>query len=90
MRFGQKHERSTPPELPVATYEVQRAYRRTWNTLGIFQVLIQVTIGVFRPGPDDPKTWHGRVLRFIGLLCVYAVIATAIAIAIQNILRGKG
>jgi len=71
----------------MAGYETQRAYSRAWNTLGIFAVLIQATIGVFRPGPDDPKTWYGRLLRFIGLLCVYAVIAAIVAVAIQDILR---
>jgi hypothetical protein len=49
----------------------------------IFQSLFQATKGVFTPGPDDPKTWYGRFFRFIGLLCVYAVIAAVVAVAIQ-------
>ena len=89
MSSHKKYERTNPPELPAANFEVQRAYRRMWDTVGIFQVILQATIGVFRPGPDDPKTWYGRLFRFIGLLCIYAVIAAIVTIAIQNILRGK-
>lgn len=73
----------------MASFEVQRGYRRMWSTLGIFQVIVQATIGVFRPGPDDPKTWSGRVFRFLGLLCIYVVIAALVTIAIQNVLRGN-
>jgi hypothetical protein len=64
----------------MASYEVNRARRASWFLLVIFQA----TKGVFKPGPDDPKTWYGRLLRFLGLLCVYAVIAAGLAIAIQT------
>ena len=86
----QKRERSTLLEPPPMTdYLVQRTYRRTQSVLIIFQTLLQATKGVFRPGPDDPKTWHGRLFRFLGLLCVYAVIAALVAVAIQDFIRGR-
>jgi hypothetical protein len=81
-------ETSKPPALPAAPYEAQRAYDRTYRTLGIFQTIFQATKGVFRPGPDDPKTWYGRVFRFIGLVCVYLVIAMLIFVAVQDFLKG--
>jgi len=62
------------PTQSMASYEVQRTQRSAQNLLTIFQSqsLFDATKGVFSPGPDDPKTLYGRV-RFIGLLCVYAV-----------------
>jgi len=89
MSSRKKYERIDPPELPAASFETQRGYRRMWNTVGIFQVILQATIGVFRPGPHDPKTWYGRVYRFIGLLCIYAVIAAILVIVTQNFLSGQ-
>jgi len=59
-----------------------------YNTLTIFQVIFQATKGVFRPGPDDPKTWYGRVFRFIGLLCIYLVVAMIMFVAVQDFLKG--
>jgi hypothetical protein len=73
----------------MADYVVQRAYGRTQSSLTIFQSLFQATKGVFWPGPDDPKTWYGRLLRFLGLLCVYAVIAALVAVLIQDFMRGR-
>jgi hypothetical protein len=90
MRNRQKLERITPLEPPpLANYEVQRAYTRTQSTLTIFQTLFQATKGVFWPGPDDPKTWYGRLFRFIGLLCVYAVIAALVVVVIQDFIHGR-
>ena len=71
----------------MAPYEVQRAQRATWDLLVVFQALFEATKGVFKAGPEDPKTWYGRVFRFIGLLCVYAVIAVAIALAMQTAIQ---
>jgi len=85
----QKPEIDNLPEPSMAPYEVQRAQRQSQSLLTIFQTLFLATKGVFRPGPDDPKTWYGRLLRLIGLLCVYAVIAIIIAVAIQNLVRGR-
>jgi len=73
----------------MSDYVVQRTYRRTQSVLNIFQTLFQATKGVFRPGPDDPKTWYGRLFRFLGLLCVYAVIAALVAVVIQDFMRGR-
>jgi hypothetical protein len=73
----------------MADYVVQRAYGRTQSSLTIFQSLFQATKGVFWPGPDDPKTWCGRLLRFLGLLCVYAVIAALVAVLMQDFMRGR-
>jgi hypothetical protein len=73
----------------MSDYVVQRAYGRTQSSLTIFQTLFQATKGVFWPGPDDPKTWYGRLMRFLGLLCVYAVIAALAAVVIQDFLRGR-
>jgi hypothetical protein len=53
----------------------------------ILQTIFQATKGVFYPGPDDPKTWYGRVFPFVGLLCIYAVIAAMIAVAILDAVR---
>jgi hypothetical protein len=73
----------------MADYVVQRTYGRAQSSLTIFQTLFQATKGVFWPGPDDPKTWYGRLLRFLGLLCVYAVIAALVAVSIQDFMRGR-
>lgn len=73
----------------MADYAIQRAYRGTQQTFTIFATLFQATNGVFRPGPDDPKTWYGRLFRFIGLLCVYAVIAAIVGVMIQDFIRGR-
>jgi hypothetical protein len=90
VRNRQKSERSTPlAPPPMADYEILRAYRGTQQTLTIFQTLFQATRGVFRPGPDDPKTWYGRLFRFIGLLCVYAVIAAIVGVVIQDFIHGR-
>jgi hypothetical protein len=67
---------------------VQRAYSRTYGTLGIFQVIFLATKGVFVPGPDDPKTVLGRIFRFIGLTFVYLFIAILIFVAVQDFLKG--
>jgi len=79
---------SKPPAPPTATYEVQRAYNSTYRDLTILQAIFQATKGVFRPGPNDPKTWYGRAFRFVGLLCVWLVIAIIILLVAQNFLRG--
>jgi hypothetical protein len=93
VKLPRKQERVTPPEpSPMADVSVQLAYRRTQTLFSIFQTLFQATKGVFRPGPDDPKTWYGRLLRGMGLLCVWAVIAGCVAIAIQEFIssvRGR-
>lgn len=73
----------------MAPYEVQISQRRAQNLLTIFQSLFDATKGVFSPGPEDPKTWYGRVFRFIGLMCVYALIAAILAVAIHNLLSDK-
>lgn len=70
----------------MADIGVQRAHRLAQTLFTIFQTLFQATKGVFRPGPDDPKTWYGRLLRFVGLLCVYAVIAAVIIVAILGVI----
>jgi len=70
----------------MADVSTQLAYRRTQSLFTIFQTLFQATKGVFRPGPDDPKTWYGRLLRFLGLLCVYAVIAAVVVVAILTLI----
>ena len=79
---------SKPPAPPTATYEVQRAYNTMYRDLSILQAIFQATKGVFKPGPDDPKTWYGRVFRFVGLLCIYLVIAMLIYVAVQDFLKG--
>jgi hypothetical protein len=90
MRRQQKPEVSALPQpSPMAPYEVQRAQRQTQTLATIFQTVFQATRGVFRPGPDDPKTWYGRLFRLIGLLCVYAVIAAMVAVAIHDIINGR-
>jgi hypothetical protein len=73
----------------MADYVVQRTYGRAQSSLTIFQTLFQATKGVFWPGPDDPKAWYGRLLRFLRLLCVYAVIAALVAVSIQDFMRGR-
>jgi hypothetical protein len=73
----------------MAPYEVQRTQERSQGLLTIFQTLFLATKGVFWPGPDDPKTWYGRLLRFIGLLCVYAVIAIIVAVAIHDFISSR-
>lgn len=73
----------------MADYVVQRTYGRAQSSLTILQTLFQATKGVFWPGPDDPKTRYGRLLRFLGLLCVYAVIAALVAVSIQDFMRGR-
>jgi hypothetical protein len=73
----------------MADYVAHRAYGRTQSSLTIVHTLFQATKGVFWPGPDDPKTWYGRLLRFIGLLCVYAVIAALVAVMIQDFMHGR-
>jgi hypothetical protein len=73
----------------MADYVVQRTYGRAQSSITIFQTLFQATKGVFWPGPNDPKTWYGRLLRFLGLLCVYAVIAALVAVLIQDFMRGR-
>lgn len=84
-----KPERSSlPGSLPLADYGTQLAYRQTESEFTILQALFQATKGVFSPGPDDPKTWYGRSFRFIGLLCVYALLAAMAAVAIQNLIHG--
>jgi hypothetical protein len=77
------------PPPSMAPYEVQISQRRAQNLLTIFQSLFDATKGVFSPGPEDPKTWYGRVFRFIGLMCVYALIAAILAVAIHNLLSDK-
>jgi len=76
-----------PLAPPTAACEVQRAYSRMWRDLTIFQAIFQATTGVFRSGPSDPRTWYGRVFRFIGLLCIYLVIAMIVLVAVQDFLR---
>ena len=84
-----KNARVDQPSLhPTETYEAQRAYSRTYGIFRIFQVILQATKGVFVPGPDDPKTLYGRILRFIGLIFVYLFIAMLIFVAVQDFLRG--
>jgi hypothetical protein len=56
--------------------------------LSIFQAILQATKGVFKPGPDDPKTWYGRIFRFIGLIFLYLFIAMLIFVAFQDFLKG--
>jgi len=73
----------------MADYVAHRAYGRTQSSLTIVHTLFQATKGVFWPGPDDPKTWYGRLLRFIGLLCVYAEIAALVAVMIQDFMNGR-
>jgi len=77
-----------PPELSTASFEVRRAYGRTYAALSIFQAIFQATKGVFKPGPNDAKTWYGRVFRFVGLIFVYLFIAMLILVAIQDLLKG--
>ena len=89
MRPRQKREQDTPPDFSAAPYVAQRAYERTWNLVMIFRTLFQATKGVFWPGPNDPKTWYGRLFRLIGLLCVYAVIAAIVTVAIQEIISSR-
>jgi hypothetical protein len=76
------------PMPPTASYEVRRAYARTYRTLTIFQAIFQATKGVFKPGPDDPNTWYGRGFRAVGLLCVYLVIAVLVYVAVQDFVKG--
>jgi hypothetical protein len=78
---------SSVPSL--AGYEDQRAVRTAQIDLTILQTIFQATKGVFKPGPEDPKTWYGRLYRFIGLLCIYAVIAAIIAVVIGDIISGR-
>ena len=73
-----------PEPSPTSDYPIQRFYRQSQSLVGIFQTVVEATRGVFRPGPDDPKTWYGRLLRGVGLLCVWIVIATCIAMAVQE------
>ena len=82
------HETNKSPELPAAPFGVQRAYSRTYLALSIFQAIFQATKGVFKPGPEDLKTWYGRVFRFIGLIFLYLFIAMLIFIAVQDFLKG--
>jgi len=79
-----EHKAHRPPDLPTAPYEVQRSYRAAYSDVKILQTILQATEGVFRPGPDDPKTWYGRAFRFIGLICIYFVIAMLILVAVQD------
>jgi hypothetical protein len=83
-----KSNNNRPPTPPVASFEVQRAYGKTYVGLSIFQAIFQATIGVFKPGPNDPKTWYGRVFRFIGLIFLYLFIAVLIFVAVQDFLKG--
>jgi len=82
------HKTHKAPALPTASFETQRAYNRAYGTLSIFQAIFQATKGVFKPGPDDPKTWYGRVFRFIGLIFLYLFIAMLIFVAVQDFLKG--
>lgn len=82
------HETYKSPELPTASFEAQRAYSRTYRALYIFQAIFQATRGLFKPGPNDPKTWYGRVFRFIGLIFLYLFIAMLIFVAVQDLLKG--
>lgn len=82
------HETRKSPELPTASFDVQRAYGRTYSALSIFQAIFQVTKGVVKPGPNDPKTWLGRIFRFIGLIFLYLFIAMLIFVAVQDFLKG--
>jgi len=75
-------------ELPTASFHAQRVYGRAYGTLSIFQAIFQATKGVFKPGPNDPKTWYGRAFRFIGLIFLYLFIATLIFVAVQDFLKG--
>jgi hypothetical protein len=84
-----KPERSNMPAPSMAPYEVQRTQQHAQSLLSIFQSLFAATKGVFSPGPDDPKTWYGRVFRFAGLICVYVVIAAILAVAIRNAVSGR-
>ena len=81
-----RSDRASPPA--TASYEVQRAYSRAYGIFTVFQAIYQATKGVFVPGPDDPKTLYGRIFRFIGLICIYLVIAMLIFVAVQNFLKG--
>ncbi|HKD50622.1 MAG TPA: hypothetical protein VKB90_07490 [Candidatus Acidoferrum sp.] len=76
-----------PPAPPTASYEVQRAYQAMDRDVTIFQTVFQATKGVFKPRTDDPKTWYGRVFRFIGLLCIYLVMAMMILVGVQDFLK---
>ena len=89
MKREHKEEKISLPAPPMAGYEVQRAYRTTEADLNILQSIFRATKGVFRPGPDDPKTWSGRTLRFIGLLFVYAALVIGLLVLIENIRHGR-
>ena len=78
--------KTSPP--PTAQYEVQQGYNITYRGLTIFGTIFQATRGVFKPGPDDPKTWYGRAFRVFGLICIYLVIAMLIFVTIQDFLKG--
>ena len=82
------HKTYKSPELPTASFEAQRTYSRTYGTLSIFQTIFQATKGVFKPGPDDPKTWYGRTFRFVGLIFLYLFIGMLIFVAVQDLLKG--
>jgi hypothetical protein len=82
------HKTYKSPDLPTASFEIQRAYSRAYGTLSIFQTIFQATKGVFKPGPNDPKTWYGRAFRFIGLIFLYFFIAMLIFVAVQDFLKG--
>jgi hypothetical protein len=74
-----------PGPPPMADYTYRRVYNISLMLAKIFQALFEATKGVFRPGPDDPKTFYGRVFRFMGLICVYALIAAIVAMAIHDL-----
>jgi hypothetical protein len=89
MKPQHKEEKISLPAPPMADYEVQRAYRKTQTDLNILQSILRATKGVFRPGPEDPKTWYGRTFRFIGLLFVYAVLVIGALVLIDIIRKGR-
>jgi hypothetical protein len=89
MGHRRTEEKIKLPAPPMADYEVQRAYRTTELELKILQSLFRATKGVFRPGPDDPKTWYGRAFRFIGLLFVYAALVIGVLVLIDIVRKGR-
>jgi hypothetical protein len=78
-----------PSEPSLAGYEIQQASRTAQIDLTILQTIFQATKGVFRPGPDDPKTWYGRLYRAVGLLCIFLVIAALIGVVVGDIISGR-
>lgn len=88
MKRQPKEEKISLPAPPIAGYEVQRAYRTTETDLNILQSIFRATKGVFRPGPEDPKTWYGRTFRFIGLFFVWTALLVGVLVLIDIIRHG--